>query len=137
MKDEDEDKDWGDDEVVEPDEVFDPDDEEGEPEPVRRGKAIRTPPDKWSRWSMYAGIASLALLVLFPMLIIVMALASAALWFGFKANRQVADADEPAQVTKRARVGMITGGLTMIGLLGLVIYFNFFYEVPEKIVEFA
>jgi hypothetical protein len=136
VKDEHEDKDWGDDEVVEPDDVIGPDDD-GQPRTVRRGRAIRTAPDKWSRWSMYAGIASLGLLVLFPMLIIVLALASAALWFGFKANKQVDEADEPEAAKKRARVGMITGGLTMIGILGLVVYFNFFYEVPEKLVEFS
>ena len=125
-----------DDEVVEPDAVIDPDDD-GQPRTVRRGMAVRTPPDKWSRWSMYAGIASLGLLVLFPMLIIVLMLAGVALWFGFKANRALDEADEPEQARKRARVGMITGGLTVLGIIGLVLYFNFFYEVPEKVVEFA
>lgn len=125
-----------DDEVVEPDAVIDPDDD-GRPRTVRRGMAVRTPPDKWSRWSMYAGIASLGLLVLFPMLIIVLMLAGLALWFGFKANRALEEADEPDQARKRARVGMITGGLTVLGIVGLVLYFNFFYEVPEKVVEFS
>jgi hypothetical protein len=132
----DDEKDWGDDEVVEPDDVIDPD-EDGEPQPVRRGKAIRTPPDKWSRWSMYAGIAGLAMLVLFPLLLLIVLLASAALWFGLKANRASDEADEPDRVRKRARVGVITGGLTMVGVLGLFVYFNFFYDVPEKIVDFT
>jgi hypothetical protein len=132
----DEQKDWGDDELVEPDEVFDPD-QDGDPRPVRRGKAIRTLPDKWSRWSMYAGIASLALMILFPLLIVVLALASAALWFGIKANKAVDEADEPDRTRKRARVGMATGGLTFLVLVSLVVYFNFIYEAPQKIVDFS
>jgi hypothetical protein len=132
------DKDWGDDEVVEPDEVIDADDEDGAATPrTRRGMAVRTPPDKWSRWSMYAGIASLGLLILFPMPLLVLGLATAGLWFGFKANKALEEADEPAQVRKRARVGMITGGLTLLALVALYVYFGFFYDAPEKIVDFA
>ena len=134
MKDEENDGDDG--EVVEPDEVLELQDEGVQPR-ARRGMAIRTPPDKWSRWSMYAGIASLGLLIIFPMLLLVLALASAALWFGFKANRQLDEADEPAAAKKRLRVGMVTGGMTMLGIVGLVVYFNFFYDVPEKIVDFS
>ena len=134
MKDDDR---WDDDdEVVEPDDVFDPDEDPQAP-PVGRAAMVRSAPDKWSRWSMYAGIASLALIVLFPMPLLVVALATAGLWFGFKTHKRLAESDDPERARKRARTGIITGGMTMVGLLGLVLYFNFFYEVPEKIVDFS
>jgi hypothetical protein len=85
---------------------------------------------------MYAGLASLAMTVLLPVLVVVVTLAGAGVWFGLKALREIAGADEPARVRKRARIGIGSGLTTVVVLIALILYFNFVYETPEKLRDF-
>ena len=122
--------------VEDEDEVLTPDEVSG-PRTVRRASGGKAPlPDRFGRWSMFAGLGSLLLLVLFPVLVVVLALACAGIYFGMRTRRQLEDADEPEKARKRARIGTAAGGLTIVVLMGLILYFNFVYDSPEKVNDF-
>lgn len=121
----DEQADHDDDEVLTPDEV-------SGPRSSRRSASSRAPADKFGRWSMYAGVGSTILLVLLPLPIVVLALGCAGIFFGMRARRELASADQPEQARKRAKIGTIAGSFTLVAMLALVIFFNFFYEIPDK-----
>jgi hypothetical protein len=123
------------DELVEADEVLTPD-KVSNPRTVRRAAAAKALPDRFGRYSMYAGMASVLLLVLFPVLIFVLALAAAGIYFGIRTRRDLAHADEPERARKRGTIGIASGGFTILVLVALVIYFNVFYSVPEKLEDF-
>jgi hypothetical protein len=129
---------WDDDDDVEDvddDEVLTPDEVSG-PGPVRRQRGGPRPPqpDKYAKWSMYAGIASIPLIVISPLLLVF--LASTALYLGFRARKELADAEAPELARRRAKIGTVCGSLAVLTAFALIIFFTFFFDIPEKVNDF-